>query len=179
MSAETVFHKRGTFAPRMLAPGSARSSSRLKIVAPHSTQQMLTARNLFLAHFQRGHHRRDDGDVFRSGAPAALLFAAEEQRRDWTAVRDFQKTHAARPAEFMRRAADVITFAESLAGHLADELHGVGEKQHFVGLADGTNFPPRLDDAGLVVCGHHGRPGRGARPPVPRSASPGPPRRRA
>ncbi len=73
----------------------------------------------------------------------------------WLAMRDFQKTHAARPAEFVRRAADVIAFAQSLDRHLADELHGVGEERHFVSLANRMDFAPRLDDAGLVVRGHH------------------------
>ena len=93
---------------------------------------MLAVRNLFLAHFQRGHHRGDGRDVFRSRAQAAFLFAAEQQRRDVACVRNFQKAHAARPAEFVRRAADEIAIAQSLARHLADELHGVGEKRHFV-----------------------------------------------
>jgi DeoR family glycerol-3-phosphate regulon repressor len=35
-------------------------------------------------------------------------------------------------------------------------LHGVGEERDFVGLADGEEFTPGLDDAGFVVRAHHG-----------------------
>jgi hypothetical protein len=35
-------------------------------------------------------------------------------------------------------------------------LHGVGEERHFVAWQMAKNFAPRLDDAGLVVRGHHG-----------------------
>ena len=69
-------------------------------------------------------------------------------------MRNFQKAHAARPAEFVRRAADIITVAQSFHRHFADELHGVGEERNFVSLADRMDLAPRLDDAGLVVRGH-------------------------
>ena len=155
-------HERGNRVPqtRHVRAENARAGQRaqqfaLKIIAPHAAQQMLAAGNLFLAHFQRGHHRGDDRHVFRARAPAAFLLAAVEQRSDGAAMRNFQKAHAARSAEFVRRAADKITVAQSFQRHLADELHGVGEKRHFVSLADRVDFAPRLNDAGLIVCGHH------------------------
>ena len=151
----------------------------LEILAPDAAQNVFAARNLFFARFQRRQHGDDDGDVFRSGAPAAFLFAAEEQRRDVARVRHFQKAHAARSAEFVRRAAEVIAFAQSFRRHFAEPLHGVGEERHFVLLADGQHLAPRLDDAGFVVRGHDGRRGRGACRPVRPSASPGQSRRRA
>ena len=95
------------------------------------------------------------GHIFRSGAPALFLFAADEQRRDVAFARGFQKANAARPAKLVRRAAEKITFAEFLRGHFAEPLHGVGEERHLVLTANGQYLAPGLDDAGLVVRGHH------------------------
>ena len=126
----------------------------LKILAPHAAQDVFAARDLFFARFQRGEHRHNDRDIFRSGAAAAFLFAADQQRRDVAFVRDFQKTDAARPAEFVRRAAEKIAFAQvpwpafcrAIARHRRRTAPGTA--------ADGQRLAPGLDDAGLVVRGH-------------------------
>ena len=55
----------------------------------------------------------------------------------------------------VRRAGDVIALAQSLGWHFAEPLHSVREERHFIGLADGEQFAPRLDDAGFVVRAHH------------------------
>ena len=116
---------------------------------------MVAFGKLFFADFKRGKHGEDDGDVFRSGALTAFLFAAEQERIDFVLVRHFEKAHAARAAEFVRRAAEVIAIAEALGWHFAEPLDGVAEERDFVGLADGEEFAPGLDDAGLVVCRHN------------------------
>ena len=65
--------------------------ARSKLSRHTPRKQVFAAGNLFLAHFQRGHHRGDDRDVFRARAPAAFLFAAEQQRRDWLRCGIFRK----------------------------------------------------------------------------------------
>ena len=87
---------------------------------------------------------------------AAFLFAAEEEGIDFALVRHFEETNAARAAEFVRGAGDEITFAQTFGGHFAEPLDGVGEERDFVGLTNGEEFAPGLDDAGFVVGAHHG-----------------------
>ena len=99
MLAVAIRHQRGNGVPQARhiraedgRAGQCAQQFAFKIIAPHAAQQMLAVRNLFLAHFQRGHHRGDDRDVFRSRAPAAFLFAAVEQRRDVLCDAEFSKS---------------------------------------------------------------------------------------
>ncbi|MND02755.1 hypothetical protein D3C83_222470 [compost metagenome] len=50
---------------------------------------MIVVGDLFLANLERGHHRQNDGQVFCSGTLPAFLFAAEQQRMNLVAMRDF------------------------------------------------------------------------------------------
>src|SRR5579859_8293482 len=103
---------------------------------------MLVARKLFLACLQSGKHGNDDRDVFRPRTLAAFLFTADNQRGNMTAPGNFQKADAAWPAEFVRRPAEKIAFAQPLRGHFSDPLYRVAEKRHLVLLANGQDFAP-------------------------------------
>ena len=72
----------------------------------------------------------------------------------WLRCGHFQEADAARAAEFVRRAAQVIAFTQSFGGHLANPLHRVAEERDFVLPANRHHLAPRLDDAGLVVRRH-------------------------
>src|SRR6516225_7802965 len=104
----------------------------LKVFPPDGPQGVFVARELFFARLERRQHRNNDRNVLRSRALAAFLFAADNQRSDMAAPGKFQKADATRAAEFVRRAAEKIAFAQSLDGHFAKPLHGVAKERHFV-----------------------------------------------
>ena len=152
-----MFHNRGESAPTISRAGQLVQKLPLKILAPHAAQDMFVARkSVFRALPARPASTTMIGTFSVPARWPRSCLPPTSSGVTWRCVRNFQKTDAARPAEFVRRAAEKIAFAQSFGRHLAEPLHGIAEERHFVLLADGQHFAPRLNDAGLVVRGHHG-----------------------
>ena len=85
-----------------------------------------------------------------------LLRAAELAVKTVGPRRDLQEAPTLRPAEFVRGGDDPVRAAEAGSGQLAKPLGGVAEKLRARAAAARGQRGPRLQDAGLIVCGHDG-----------------------
>ena len=159
-NAETVFHNRGEPAPTSTAPGSLCKSCRSKF-SRHTPRKMCSLRASCFSRASNAASIETMMGTFsvparcpRSCLPPTINGVT------WPRPETFKKADAARPAEFVRRAAEKIAFTQSFRGHLAEPLHGIAEERHFVLLADGQHLAPRLNHAGFVVRRHHGHKSR-------------------
>ena len=98
----------------------------------------------------------DRRDVFGSGAAAAFVLPAGEDRPHPRAAPDPERAGAFRAVELVRRQRQQID-AERLDvdRDLAHRLHGVGVHERAVLVCDRGQFRDRLDGADLVVRVHH------------------------
>ena len=127
-------HERGDGVPQTRharahngGPGHLADKQFLEFFLPLGAGLVVSLGELLFANFERGEHRDDDRDVFRASALAAFLLATVEQWVDAALVSRFEETHAARTAEFVRGAAEVVAIAEAFGGQFADPLNGVAK----------------------------------------------------